>query len=367
MKKLLFILVLIFPAMIGAKNKISLGGRLFLDGGTFIASPSAFHSGVGIPEARITSKAYFDGGWYMKLDVGVASNEVKLKDAFLQKIKGKHMFRVGYMIGMFSLDQSSSTNDYVFMTGANVAETFYPGRRIGISYSYLNETIYVSGGVFCGDGLKLSDDVKPGKNATLRLVYKLKNEDGNLFHIGGGAFHRYPDRNVESGERIVALKSKGPTYLSAPSILDNEMDNVISQTQWNLESICLYRNLFFQAEYMQMNVNRSGVPNYQADGGYVEGGWFIKGDNFIYDDRDAVICCPEKENSLALFGRFNYTNLNSSQSKSGALCDISLGLNYYLNKNVIFRLNYSYLWSDKYAVVPCEQWNMLQTRVQVKF
>ena len=80
----------------------------------------------------VTGKADFGDGWYTKLDVGFASNKVRLKDAFLQKTKNGHMLRIGYMIGMFSLDQSVSTNDYLFMTGANVAEIFYPGRRFVI-------------------------------------------------------------------------------------------------------------------------------------------------------------------------------------------------------------------------------------------
>lgn len=104
---LLFLLPVVLTVQ--AEKKYSLGGRLFLDGGLFTASPACFNSGVGISDLRITGKADFGDGWYTKLDVGFASNKVRLKDAFLQKTKNGHMLRIGYMIGMFSLDQSVST------------------------------------------------------------------------------------------------------------------------------------------------------------------------------------------------------------------------------------------------------------------
>ena len=37
---------------------------------------------------------------------------------FVQKKWGNNNFRIGYMLGMCCIEQSASTNDYVFMTGA---------------------------------------------------------------------------------------------------------------------------------------------------------------------------------------------------------------------------------------------------------
>lgn len=348
--------------------KCNLGGRLFLDGGAFIASPSNFNSGVCIPDLRLTGKSKWGDGWSAKLDVGFASNKVSLKDAFMQKIQSEHhLFRLGYMIGMFSLDQSSSTNDYLFMTGANVAETFYPDRRIGVSYTYFSPQYYVSGGVFCGDGLNFQKAIKQGWNTTLRAVYRPIMQDGKLLHVGVGGLYKRPDRNIETQEQTVDLHSKGVTYLPVPYVLEQSFKDVDFQCQWNVEMItCLGRG-FFQAEYMEMYMKYTKEMRYKAKGGYVEGGIFLFGKGFSYDSMDAMQTCPNEANSLALFGRFNCTDLNDVAWKGGKQYDFSLGVNYYLNRNVIFRINYSYLWTDKYAAVPDETWNILQSRVQIKF
>lgn len=354
--------------LLKSQVKYNLGGRLFIDGGSFIASPNNFNSGISITDLRLTGKVALEDDWSVKLDVGFAYNNVSLKDAFIQKINGhKHLFRLGYMIGMFSLDQSSSTNDYLFLTGANVAETFYPGRRIGIAYTYFSPCYYISVGAFCGDGLNFQKTIKQGFNFTLRGVYRPIIKDDKLLHFGIGGLFRHPDRNIETNERTVVFRSRGVTYQNVPYILDECIKDVNTEFQYNIEMIGHCGKFFFQAEYLQMYINSMIGIKYKAKGGYAEGGLFLLGKNFKYDVMDAMQICPNEVNSLALFGRFSYTDLDDIVWKGGNQYDVSLGMNYYLNKNIIFRINYSYLWTNKNAAVPSETWNMLQTRVQIKF
>lgn len=351
-----------------AECKYHLGGRLFIDGGLFTYAPSDYSPTVGITDLRLTGKVSFSEGWFTKLDIGFAKNKVTLKDAFVQKRWNDHIFRVGYMLGMFSLDQSSSTNDYLFLTGANIAESFYPDRRIGISYTYSSLHYYTSVGVFCGDGLNYSTKIQQGNNATLRFVYRPLNESDRLVHIGSGVFYKTPDKDKESKMRSISMKTRGVTYLSIPYMLSTVIDNVKTQYQWNIESIFHYNRCFIQAEYLQMWINRTrGIETYTARGGYVEGGYLLKGKSLAYDAVDALPICPSDPHSLCVFARFNYTDLNDSSLKGGKQYDISWGINYYLNSHIIFRFNYSHIWLDTFSVIGKENLDMWQTRIQVKF
>lgn len=354
-------------SIVMADDKYKLGGRLFLDGGVFISSPERFRPNVNIPDLRLTGKADFGKGWYTKLDVGFAGNKIKLKDAFLQKTNNEHMIRAGYMIGMFSLDQSSSTNDYLFMTGANVAETFYPDRRIGISYTYSNKKLYFSGGVFCGDDINLTQEIKPETNVTLRIAYRPINDSHTLFHIGTGGLYKHPNTNTKTGEQTIHLSSKGCTYLPVPDVFDATITNSKVQYQWNIETILYHYRFFMQGEIMGMLIKRKDIPHYNAHGGYIEGGYFICGKKLGYDQRDALPTCTDDANSIAIFARVNRTNLNDSNLKNGTLTDFSIGLNWYINEHIIFRLNYSNIKTDLYAKIPESTYNLLQSRIQVKF
>lgn len=349
-----------------AQLTYQLGGRLFVDGGLYTHAAPEFNSGAGITDIRLSGKAGWGDNWKVKLDVGFAKNKVSLKDAFVQYQKQHHIIRAGHMRGMFSLDQSSSSNDGLFLTVANVATTFYPGRRIGLSYTYTAPQIYASTGVFCGDGLNSDPKVSQGVNATGRLVYRPFHEEGRLLHIGSGALFRKPDRLQDAG-RTINLSSTGNTRLSAPDVFSIVLDDVRQQWQWNIESIVQYNRFFMQAEYMRMWVNRQTEPAYTAHGGYVQCGWVLRGRTLAYNMQNALQVCAPGKHSVLVFGRFNCTNLNSYALMGGKMYDVSAGMNYYPFKYLILRINYSYQWTDAYCAIGKQQWGMLQTRIQVKF
>lgn len=188
-----------------------------------------------------------------------------------------------------------------------------------------------------------------------------------LLHIGTGGLYKRPDKNTETGERSISLKSTGDTYLPVPFVFDSTISHSQCQYQWNIESIFHHLKFFLQGEVMGMIIRRNNSPSYNAYGGYIEGGYFILGNRLGYDRRDALPLCPENKNSLAIFVRVNHTDLNDSDLKCGALTDLSAGMNYYLNKHIIFRLNYSHVKTDQYSALGKAHYNVLQSRIQIKF
>ena len=126
---LLLIILYTFPVFASPGSSPidwKLSGRLFLDGGTYIHSPKSLHTGAHISDVRLAAKVHIYSNWYTKIDIGFANNKVTMKDAFTEYGKDGNYFRAGYMLGYYSIDQSTSTNDLVFNTASNVAETFYP-------------------------------------------------------------------------------------------------------------------------------------------------------------------------------------------------------------------------------------------------
>ena len=63
--------------------------------------------------------------------------------------------------------------------------------------------------------------------------------------------------------------------------------------------------------------------------------------NYLYDEEVACPGRPEGK-ALELCARFNYLSLNDAGIKGGTQKDLSFGLNYYINKHIAVKLNYSY-------------------------
>lgn len=353
-------------AFAGDGISVKLGGRLFVDGGFFTETACPAYARMGITEVRLTGKMNLPGDWYTKIDVGFAGNKVSLKDAFAQKTWGSNMFRAGYMLGMCSIEQSSSTNDLVFMTAANAAETFYLGRRVGITYTHSRDNYYLSAGGFCGDGLASSDKIVPGYNMTVRGVFRPLNKEGERLHVGLGGLYRKPDREKTLTYGSACFQSNGVTYLSVPSVLEVGVDRVKHTFQWNVEVVYLSRRYFLQGEYLSMNVQRAEAACYQPWGAYLQGGFLIKGSFFNYDEWDALPLTPKEDKSLLLSGRINITTLNDGLVRGGLQKDVTVGLNYYMNKYVILKLNGSVVRTEEKEGLK-KTFGVLQTRLQVRF
>lgn len=367
---MLFISVSLYADTHSVPLDWQLSGRLFLDGGIYTGAPEVFHNGAAIPDIRLGAKVNIFSDWYTKIDIGFAKNKVALKDAFVQYRRNVNYFRLGYMIGYFSMDESNSTNDYFFHTAAPVAEAFYPGRRIGFSYTRSAAFYYLSAGAFCGDELNFSENIRQGYNFTGRAVWRPFSRPDRLLHIGGGVLYKVPDKNTDTGNRSVSLGTKGVTYLGSPRTTFITLEQVSHQMQANIECLAFLGKWLLQGEYLWTGIRQEGAcPSYNARGGYVQGGVLLKGSQLNYDETDALPVMPSGSHAVMLMCRYNITDLNDRAAGlfGGRQQDVSVGLNYYLNKYICAKINYSRLWLDRYSAVGKCRYGMLQARLQVRF
>lgn len=374
MRKIITLFALIVCLSIHAaepdKLDWKLGGRLLLDGLFYADSPDTLSNQVNIVDIRLCGKVTFGDSWYVKLDMGFTDNKVSPKDAFLQYTKKNNRFRVGYMFGFFSLDQSSSTNDLVFNTLSNVADAFYPGRRIGISYTRSPKKIYLSVGAFVGDNINLKTTVRQGYNFSGRIAWRPVCDDENLLHLGTGIYYRVPDSDKETGMKTITLKAAGVTYLPSPKYQMLVIDNARNQIQTNIECYLFKQKWMFQSEYMMTRISRTGQTRlYTAQGGYAQSAYLIRGNHFGYDATDAIPVMPTDPHSLMIILRYSIDSLNDREANlyGGGQQDFSAGINYYYNQYLSTRLNYSYVCLDRHSPIEKNNISLIQARIQVRF
>jgi phosphate-selective porin OprO/OprP len=116
------------------------------------------------------------------------------------------------------------------------------------------------------------------------------------------------------------------------------------------------------------NGTKLGTPIF--DGGYIQAGYFLTGENRIYDRRlgtggATYITSPytpfwltRGENGDTLLGRgawevvtrWNYLDLNNGAIAGGKSNALEVGLNWFLTNNLKFQ--FEYLWQNRYQVAP---------------
>lgn len=130
-----------------------------------------------------------------------------------------------------------------------------------------------------------------------------------------------------------------------------------------------YGRAAIESQYYFQKVNRRmGLPSYRACGAYATLRGLIIGSDYTYNMEVAGIGTPAKGALEGVFS-YNYTTLSDNRNGiyGGRVNDLSVGLNYYINRFMIAKLRYSYTHTwDREGVEPMNL-NAIQARLQLIF
>lgn len=350
------------------KIQYKLSGRMLMDGGVFLKNENNFGNGTEFSDLRVGVKASYRQ-WDMKVEIGYAGSKVSIKDAFATYTSGKHILQMGQFYEPFTMDMLCSTFDLRFNQSPGAVLAMTNSRRLGAAYTYNSQHYYACGGFFTDNDISNVKNVSQGYAIDGRFVYRPVNESGKLLHVGMAAVYRTPDGTLpeDDNTNTFIYKSPGVSTIDNRNLILAEVDNARYQFKLGAELLIYYQKFFLQSEYIRTQVKRrDGFTDYIGQGGYVQCSWLLMGDNYAYDE---ALACPSRPvgRALELCGRFNSVNMNdrSAGVLGGAQKDFSLGLNYYVNKHIGVKLNYSYVLPGSHIKeISSKNFSMFQARFQ---
>ncbi|MBB4035637.1 phosphate-selective porin OprO/OprP [Dysgonomonas hofstadii] len=359
------------------KIKISSMGRIYFDGAAYIEDETELSNGVAIPDVRLGLKAVYKK-WDAKLDFGYANSKASAKDIHLRYSFNKNSsIKLGHYGEMFGYESWESTSTVKFNGKTPSTAVFESGRRIGIVYSMWQKKYWLAAGIY-GDGDAINNTTQgdDGYAATGRLLYTPFKEDGKILHIGLSGTIRKADANGfdsdgKDNPRSLTYSSYfGTTSIDRNKPLSATISDADYQAKYNAEILGSYGPVFLLGEYYHSNVKRkSALPTYKASGGYVMAGFLAIGDSYSYNSADGRMRLP-KPGSLEILARYDYIDLddNNTGIYGGRMSDWSVGLNYYINKFVTVKGNYSNIKLGNRSVIAAgETVHAIQARVMVLF
>jgi len=400
--------------------KWSFGGRAYMDGTYYMEDATDLSSKTNLSDVRLYAKASWKK-WEAKINFSFAENEVHAKDIYLKyNLSDNSYLKVGNFYEPFGIQGSISSKDSKFIGNSFSGEAFGIGRTVGIGYTTFSNRYFVSGGLF-GSEIGNTKKGDAGYSVTAKAVYSPIVEDNMNFHVGASASYRLPDANGYDEKYNDDEYNREVIYAAGPEhkFLNAVVDHAGNELKLNAQLLGTYGRFMIQSEYYSNKVYRKsnyelqfehstpdmwGWPSssqdledwygkqrdIKTDGYYVQAGYLIKGDNYSYNSSSAFLNRP-KAGSVELLVRLNQTNLNdidgifmqdkfwdadpikaaSGQTNfsvgGGESIDYSLGLNYYVNNNVMFRLNYTYMDIDNVYFRQDDKISFVKARIQVNF
>lgn len=135
------------------------------------------------------------------------------------------------------------------------------------------------------------------------------------------------------------------------------------------ELVAAYGRLGIETQYYYAVATRSNsLDTYHASGAYCSLRGIIKGNDYKYTSFSGGIDTPDAGSAEVVLA-YDYTDLSDSKAGifGGRSNDWSATFNYYINKNIIWRLRASYTKTENCAETKNNELGIIETRLQFKF
>ena len=325
------------------------GGRIQADAAVFIDDESSLGDGAEIRRARIKSYGTLDRDWKYKLEVNFdTDSDVSLTDGWLQ-YAGFEPFTitVGHQKVPFSQQSMTSSNYQVFqersLQDAFIDTSEEGRRRLGVVIASYGDHWTAAGGFFGGNISGGSGTANSDWGTAARGVWVPIYEKTKVLTFGGAIDYR----KFEESPSELEFASRPEAHLAGTKMVDTgELPDAKWTLQWNLETSMVCGRFHAQAEYTGTEVIRNaGTKNLTLGGWYVQSGVFLTGESRNYDIKSGqykAITPLNDYGAWELAVRYSAIDLADNDLRGGKEQDVTLGVNWWVNTNIMMRFNYIY-------------------------
>lgn len=359
--------------------------------------PQKLDSGENVRRARIGVAGKFFNDWNFALvyDFGGSSDgfggaaagsdpgggvsgieNAYLSYTGLKPFGGKMAIEAGIMDLPYTLDEATSSNDIMFMERASsgvVATNIAAGDfRSAVGARWYNDVFWAGAyatGPTTGAIHSANAAVVPAATeqygAVARVAGQIVSGQDYSVHLGADAqWLIQPSRNLVTNAQTVTLSDRPELRLDPTTLVTTSaIANASGAQVYSVEAAATYGPLILQGEYFWYNVDRSantglppfGAPSAKFQGGYAQAGYVLTGETHTYNAASAAYNGVKPAHPFSLdgggwgaweiAGRFSTVDLNDKLTTptgiaGGRQTVYTLALNWYVNGNVRFMLDY---------------------------
>jgi phosphate-selective porin OprO and OprP len=387
------------------QNCISLTGRLNFDAGgydyrpnTTNTNPQRLDDGVNARRARIGVLGKFLDDWnYVlfydfagssdgfagaasaggtKVDFLPGSRLSGVERAYLsytgvKPFGGQLAIDGGYMKVPYALDESTSSNDTLFLERASsvviAADIAAGNRRSAFGARWYNDMFW-AGAYATGPttgAIHSASSTNPNGTteqlgATARVAGQVISGYDYSLHLGADAeFLIKPPHNLVDNSFTLTLNDRPELRIDPTVIITTDAMSGVSAAQvYSAEAAATYGPFFFQGEYFWYNVARNnlpGLPSLKFEGGYAEASRVLTGETHLYIPATASYAGIIPANPFSLWGggwgaweiagRVSTISLNDQLGTANGVAGgrqtiFTAGLNWYVNSNIRFMFDH---------------------------
>ena len=257
----------------------------------------------------------------------------------LEFLEGDYRFKFGNIKVPFSLEGYSSSKNITFMERA-LNDAYGDSRKVSIELLLgkdFDESRVNWFGSFYTNSIdeRIKNSVnQPGYASRITYAYKVRKN--HLLALGTA----FAKQNMQ-GENVKFNQTSESNWMNEKYV-KAKVKNVASERKKNFEALYVYDKYSLQGEYSSVALSAL-KNNYNFEGVYLQGSYFLLGTGRKYNFDDSTLgkIKPYQGGALELAFRYSYINLSDKDEQNGEQTDYGFGLNWYLNNEIRFFLNYT--------------------------
>lgn len=339
-------------------------GRIHLDAAVFDGDKNDHPDGATFRRMRLGFKGTVDNDIHYKaeLDFGNKDSDdsVSFKDVYLSYTGLEHAnIKVGNFKPAYGLEELTSSNYITFIERSLSTGSFATGEIIGAQvYGGDEQYSWAIGAHNDKSTTKSSDD--EAKSVVARATFSPIVDDETILHFGISQAYRVPDNN--NIDNPVSFDTTAENSIQKlQSAETGTITGVDSIYLTGIEAAAVYGPLSLQGEYFHNVISRETASDADIGGWYAQASYFLTGESRPYSGKKGTFGRIKPNSPFSLKGggwgawelaaRYSNIDLNDGTAiQGGEVSDITLGVNWYLNKNT--RLMANYIVVDTDGVTP---------------
>lgn len=370
--------------------KLRVGGRIQADANVFNQDRTPLGDGLELRRARLKAQGTLYENFAYKLEANFETDgTTTVTDGWIAYKGFKPLglpliLTAGHQKVPFSQQSMTSSNWQVFqersLQDAFIDNSATGRRRLGLVARSYGERWLFSAGVF-GEGIGYPSDDDENFGAAGRLLFYPIVEEGKLLTVGGAVYYRDWRRNqTPDSPADLQFAARPEAHIAGAKLIDTgrlfDLDDMI---MYNVEVSGVLGSFHAQGEYTGASVRRRDPADLSFGGWYVQAGYFLTGEHRNYD-RSSGKYRRITPNSMVgdggigaweIAARYSEMDLSSESILGGKERNVTIGLNWWLNRSLMLRLNYVYANPDPTSAVTLdgvnERIDIIEGRAQVVF
>lgn len=298
---------------------------------------------LAVRRADISIQHMFRFDWLFYADAQLVDGRLELKDVYVRKQTRRFgVVTIGNQQEPFGLEQFGSFRNTTFLERATT-NALAPSRSIGITSSDFHGPWIWSYGFYTA-GSKDEGRTQRGVALTGRLAYLLQSENGP-YHLAIDYSTRRagPDNDQHFQSAPEVALSSDDYFLDTGTITGSN-----KVQRYGLEVAHVSGPFSWQSEYMEAHLQRdNGLPALRFRGWYGYASWMITGESRNYRESNATFgpVVPHASwnghggGALEVGVRLSMTDLNNRDVVGGKETNVTIGVNWYLDKSVRLSAN----------------------------